>query len=153
VSALSSEALRGFASGAGVEITAGGVTRALDPEDLELRRLSAGDLVVAEELGFFAAVDPAVTPALQSEGRARELVSRIQRLRKESGLEVSDRIVLTVSGGETVRDVLRAHGEWIASEVLATELVQVEALSGTYHATQTIDLDGIAADVAITKVS
>ena len=152
VAALSSETLRKFAAGESVEVTAGGVTRALDPEDVELRRLSAGELVVAEELGFFAAVDPAVTPALQAEGRARELVSRIQRLRKESGFEVGDRIVLTVAGPQEVHGVLDAHGPWIASEVLATELVREGALSGTNQATQTVDLDGITAAVAITRV-
>ncbi|MBA3891030.1 MAG: class I tRNA ligase family protein, partial [Gemmatimonadaceae bacterium] len=152
VAALPSDVLRRMANGEGVEVTAGGTTRALDAEDVELRRLSAGDLVVAEELGFFAAIDPAVTPALQGEGRARELVSRIQRLRKESGLEVSDRIVLAVRGGPEVGDVLDAHAEWIKSEVLATELVRETSLSGTYHATLAVDLDGIPADVAITKV-
>lgn len=85
------------------------------------------------------------------EGRARELVSRVQRLRKESGLEVSDRIVLTVAGEQAVRDVLDAHAAWISSEVLATELVREASLPGTYHATATVDLDGITADVAITR--
>ena len=152
VAALSSEALRRFAAGDPVTITAGGATHRLDAEDVDLRRLSAGALVVAEELGFFAAIDPEITPALQGEGRARELVSRVQRLRKESGLAVSDRIVLTVAGSTAVHDVLEAHADWIKSEVLATELVREASLSGTYHATTAVDLDGITADVAITRV-
>ena len=153
VSALTSEQLRRFTAGEPLELTAGGVTHPLAAEDVELRRLSAGDLVVAEHEGYFAAVDPAVTPELRAEGLARELVSRIQRLRKDSGLDVSDRITLAVAGGgEPVRDVLKAHGAWIGSEVLATELEGVDSLPGTYHATQTIDLDGIAVDVAITRV-
>ncbi|HEX4936277.1 MAG TPA: class I tRNA ligase family protein, partial [Gemmatimonadaceae bacterium] len=151
VAGLASDRLRDFAAGGTLEITVGDVTRTLDPEDVELRRLSAGELVVAEDAGFFAAVDPTVTAALQAEGRARELVSRVQRLRKESGLEVSDRIVLTVAGEQAVRDVLDAHAAWISSEVLATELVREASLPGTYHATATVDLDGITADVAITR--
>jgi isoleucyl-tRNA synthetase len=97
-------------------------------------------------------VDPAVTSELRAEGLARELVSRVQRMRKEAGLAVSDRIVLTVGGGSVVRDVLERHGSWIAAEVLAAELVVSDGISGNYDATQTVDLDGVTAHVAITKV-
>jgi isoleucyl-tRNA synthetase len=89
---------------------------------------------------------------LKVEGLARELVSRVQRMRKEANLAVSDRIVLTIAGGLEVRDVLERHGPWIAAEVLAAELAVVDELSGNYDATQTVDLDGVAAHVALTKV-
>ena len=57
-----------------------------------------------------------------------------------------------MSGGPEVGEVLDAHAGWIKSEVLATELVRETSLSGTYHATLAVDLDGIPATVAITKV-
>ena len=53
-------------------------------------------------------------------------MSRVQRMRKEAGFAVSDRITLTVAGEPEVKDVIDAHGAWIAEEVLATELVFVE---------------------------
>jgi alpha-ketoglutarate-dependent taurine dioxygenase len=74
-------------------------------------------------------------------------------MRKETGLAVSDRIALVVSGGEEVAAVVEAHGAWISEEVLATELVLLR--DGTSEAEarqlQTIDLDEITARVAITR--
>ncbi|ASQ89972.1 isoleucine--tRNA ligase [Prosthecochloris sp. GSB1] len=68
------------------------------------------------------ALDTEITPELEMLGMARELVSRIQALRKESGLEITDRIVLTVAGGESVRESVAANGDYIASETLAVSL-------------------------------
>jgi isoleucyl-tRNA synthetase len=73
-------------------------------------------------------------------------------MRKEAGLAVSDRIALTVGGTDEIRAVITAHGEWIASEVLATELVFKEELSGRYDATQELDLDGVSVRVAFTRI-
>ena len=73
-------------------------------------------------------------------------------MRKEAGLAVSDRIVLTVSGTDEIREVIDAHGERIASEVLATELVFVDELTGRYDATQELDLEGIVIRVAFTRI-
>ncbi len=140
--------MRGEALG----VTVDGVSHLLGLDDLTIIRRASGDLVVQEEGGFFAAVDPSLTEDLKAEGLARELVSRVQRMRKEAGLAVSDRIVLTVAGGPVVRDVLERHGQWIAAEVLGAELVVSSQLSGNYDATQTVDLDGVSADVALTKV-
>ena len=89
---------------------------------------------------------------MKREGLARELISRVQRMRKEAALAVSDRIVLTVVGADEVRAVVAAHGEWIASEVLATELVTDGELTGRYDATQELDLDGSIARVAFTRI-
>ena len=56
------------------------------PDDLTIVRRASGRLVVQEEDGFFAAIDPTVTPELRREGMARELISRVQRMRKDAGL-------------------------------------------------------------------
>jgi isoleucyl-tRNA synthetase len=98
VAALDSEALRGLEMGAAVYITVDGETHALAAEEVTIIHRAAGDLVVAEEGGYFAAIDPTVTAELRQEGLARELVSRVQRLRKESGFAVSDRIALSIWG-------------------------------------------------------
>jgi isoleucyl-tRNA synthetase len=152
VAAFTSEELRAFLRGEPLGVTVDGVSHLLALDDLTIIRRATGALVVQEEGGFFAAVDPSLTPELKTEGLARELVSRVQRMRKEAGLAVSDRIVLTIGGGSEVRDALERHGQWIAAEVLAAELVAVGELSGNYDATQTVDLDGVTAHVALTKV-
>jgi isoleucyl-tRNA synthetase len=152
VGALSSDALHAFQRGEPVVITVAGSSHVLQPDDVTVVHRAVGDLVVKEEGGYFAAVDPALTPALRAEGLARELVSRIQRLRKDAGFAVSDRIRLQVTGNAEVEDVVRTFGDYIAGEVLAVELVVGGEIAGTPDAMQTIDLDGRAVHVALTRV-
>jgi len=141
-----------FLKGEPLVVTVDGETHALDQDDVTIIRRASGALVVEEDGGFFAAIDPAVTQELKLEGLARELISRVQRMRKEAALAVSDRIVLTVCGSDEIRAVVSAHREWIASEVLATELVFAEELTGRYVATQEFDLDGVPVRVAFTRI-
>ena len=152
IKAFASDQLRLFLKGEPLVVTVDGETHTLDQDDITIIRRASGALVIAEDGGFFAAIDPTVTLELRREGVARELISRVQRMRKEAGLAVSDRIVLTVSGTDEIREVIDAHGERIASEVLATELVFVDELTGRYDATQELDLEGIVIRVAFTRI-
>jgi len=152
IKAFSSDQLGLFLRGEPLVVTVDGETHALDQEDVTIIRRASGAMVVEEDGGFFAAIDPTVTLELKREGLARELISRVQRMRKEAGLAVSDRIALTVVGADEVRAVIDAHREWIASEVLATELVTGGELTGRYDATQELDLDGAVARVAFTRI-
>jgi isoleucyl-tRNA synthetase len=152
IKAFASEPLRLFLRGDPLVVTVDGESHALDQEDVTIIRRASGALVVEEDGGFFAAIDPAVTMELKREGLAREVISRVQRMRKEAGLAVSDRIALTVVGADEIRAMMDAHGEWIASEVLAAELVTSGELTGRYDATQELDLDGFVARVAFTRI-
>jgi isoleucyl-tRNA synthetase len=153
VSRFSSAHLRQFEEGGELLVTVDGETHGLELDDLTIIRRASGELVVQEEHGFFAAIDPTLTPALRREGMARELISRVQRMRKEAGLAVSDRIRLLVSTEGAAREAVEEHRTWIADEVLATELVlgPISERTGDILARQTVDLDGIPADLALTK--
>ena len=151
VAAFTSDQLRLFLRGEPLVVSVEGDSHELVADDLTVVRRASGSLAVQEDGGFFAALDPAVTSELRREGHARELISRVQRMRKESGFAVSDRIMLTVAGPEVVAAVVRVHGMWIADEVLAAELVFAgDADQGAEWGT--IDLDGITAHVAITRI-
>jgi isoleucyl-tRNA synthetase len=152
VKAFTSEVLRLFLKGQPLVVTVDGETHEVDLEDVTIIRRASGAFVVEEDNGFFAAIDPTVTLELRREGLARELVSRVQRMRKEALLAVSDRIALTIGGDDAIRAVVGTHGDWIASEVLATELVFAEELTGRYDAMQELDLDGVVARVAFTRI-
>ena len=156
VAALSGEQLRAFLHGAPLVVSVDGESHELSPDDVTIVRRAAGSLAVQEEGGFFVALDPTVTPELRLEGHARELISRVQRMRRESGLSVSDRITMQVAGAAGVHDVIDAYGAWIAEEVLATELRLVSDGGPGGHweeqDAQSIDLDGITATVAITRI-
>ncbi|HET7188447.1 MAG TPA: isoleucine--tRNA ligase [Gemmatimonadaceae bacterium] len=152
VASFTSEHLRRFELGDELVVTVDGETHGLELDDLTIIRRASSSLVVQEQHGFFAAIDPAITPALRGEGVAREVISRVQRMRKEAGLAVSDRIRLWIGGDALVREAAEAHRTWIADEVLATTLVVGEPQHGDNTlARQAVDLDGIRADLALTK--
>jgi len=150
VAALDSDALMAFEGGEPLAISVGNESRVLDPEDLTIIRRASGDLIVKESSGYFAAIDASVTPELRKEGLAREVVSRIQKLRKDSGLAVSDRIRLVVSGTEELEAAVRGHEKWIADEVLAVKL-EVGHDSENSNAGHSVDIDGHPARIAIER--
>jgi isoleucyl-tRNA synthetase len=151
VQALTSDALRDFEAGKPLYVSVGNDSRELGPDDLTIVRTASGELVVKEEAGYFAALDPSVSRELRLEGLARELVSRVQRLRKELGFAVSDRITLSVGAGTEIEDAVKAFEKWIAAEVLATRVNVGAKIEGT-HATHAFDLDGQNAEVALERV-
>jgi isoleucyl-tRNA synthetase len=92
-------------------------------EDVEFRSAPQPGLVAAVEGRVTVALDTALSDELRREGLARELVSRVQNARKEFGLEVEDRIVLTlISASERIRDAVHAHSDYLMEEVLAVDL-------------------------------
>jgi isoleucyl-tRNA synthetase len=80
--------------------------------------------------GGFVVLDTEVTPELAAEGLARDLVRAVQQARKDAGLEVSDRIALTIGGGADVQSAARTHEALITSETLATSYDVVEGPDG-----------------------
>jgi isoleucyl-tRNA synthetase len=77
--------------------------------------------------GGFVVLDTELTPELEAEGVARDLVRAIQQARRDAELDVSDRIVLDVSATPEVADAVRTHAGLIRRETLATELAVHEA--------------------------
>ena len=113
-----------FQAGETVEVNAEGESFAIAPEDVDVRVSPRSGFSVAEANGYFVAVTTTVSKELEVEGNARELVRRIQQLRKDAGLEISDRIVLALSGPALVNDVVSLWGSYIKDETLAVELSQ-----------------------------
>jgi len=100
----------------------------IQPGEYELR-LTAADPdsttalpARAAEPGGLIALDTAVTPELEAEGTARDVIRVVQQARKDADLDVSDRIRLAVGADGPVADAVRAHARIIAGETLATEL-------------------------------
>ena len=97
--------------------------------------------------GVTVALDISLDDALKGEGLARELVNRVQNLRKDAGLEVTDRIALTVDAAPEVEAVMKDNLDYIAHETLANE-VRWGAISGA----ERIELsEGINVALAVTK--
>jgi isoleucyl-tRNA synthetase len=152
VAALSGEALAAHERGETIAVALDGESHVLSAEDFEIVRRAAGDLTVQEEGGYVAAIDPTVTPELRREGIARELVNRIQRLRKEARFAVSDRIRLQVIGGAETEQVVHGYKEYIAGEVLASEVIAGGEIAGNPDAVQTVDVMDDTVSIALTRV-
>ncbi|HSJ64859.1 MAG TPA: isoleucine--tRNA ligase [Gemmatimonadaceae bacterium] len=152
VAALTDEALRAFERGEDVALSVEGESFLLLPEEATIVRRASGALTVKEEQGYFAALDTAVTPELRQEGLARELVSRIQRMRRDAGFAVSDRILVRVSGAPELGAVLQRFGDYISAEVLAVSLQPGEPDVTTNDAVQATDLDGFPVRIALSRV-
>ena len=82
---------------------------------------------------------------------ARELVSRIQRMRKDAGFEVADRIRVGVAGDGDVLRAAEEHRDWIAGEVLAVSIGSGDWTEGEYSVVQALDLDGSGVRVGIAR--
>jgi isoleucyl-tRNA synthetase len=102
----------------------------LSGEDLLIETSSAEGFACAEDAGYLTELDTTLTDELVDEGVAREIVRSVQDARKQAGLEVSDRIVLGVSGTDGVEKALLSHRDYVMVETLATDwtIDQVEPL-------------------------
>ena len=114
--------------------------------DVEIATQDIPGWVVANEGSLTVALDIEVTPELRDEGIARELVNRIQNIRKE-GFEVTDRIAVVLQDGEW-RDAVNTHRDYICSETLCTSLTLVPTLA---DGTEIEIVEGQTARIQITK--
>ena len=105
-------------------VTAGGIDLQEGEYALETvaSEASAGTATAVLPRGGFVVLDTTVTPELEAEGVARDLVRSVQQARREAGLDVSDRIALTVSGPDDVLAAARTHEQLVAGETLATSV-------------------------------
>ena len=109
-----------LAEGSAVEIA--GIT--LAPAELLVERQERAGATAASDAHYTVALRTALTPALRREGTAREVVHRVQGLRRRAGFEIADRIRLSISAAEApaVVQAVRAHRDYVAAETLASHL-------------------------------
>ena len=111
----------------------------LDLNDFVIATKDIPGWLVANEDGITVALDISISPDLKSEGIARELVNRVQNLRKEKGLEVTDRISLVLETNEVIQDAIERNKRYVADEVLASD-ISFEDLNGEIHL-ETIEVE------------
>jgi isoleucyl-tRNA synthetase len=116
---LTQEQLRGLEEGVPATLEVDGETVTYLPEDVAVEREVVSDWLVQSSGPFVVALDPYLDEVLRREGLAREVVNRVQRLRKEAGYVYSDRIAVWIDGDVPVLDAVRAHAGYIRGETLA----------------------------------
>jgi isoleucyl-tRNA synthetase len=102
----------------------------ITPDDLILTTEDLPGWKTANEGELTVALDVSLTPELVAEGAARDLVNRIQNLRKERNFNVTDRIIVSLEKHEAVLGAVSLFHDYIKNEVLATDLIWVENWSG-----------------------
>lgn len=125
-----------------------GVAIAMD--DVIIHREPREGVVIEVDGGLTVAFDTEIDAALLEEGLAREMVSRIQRLRKESGLEVTDRIDLQLyMGDDALSRAFINNSQWIGGEILAHRIEQMRGAGGEH----VLDIEGYVLGISLKKAA
>jgi len=117
--------------GATLSIEIGASSIALTKESIVIARSEKENLKVLNEGSLTIALDPEVTEELKQEGLMRDIIRGIQNLRKETGLEVTDRIELSLFGSELIQDVVAGFEDRLLEETLAVGWIWQKSDSGT----------------------
>ncbi|MPN00709.1 Isoleucine--tRNA ligase [bioreactor metagenome] len=125
----------------------GGVVE-ITAQDVEITSEDMPGWLVASEGKLTVAMDITITPELRREGTARELVNRIQNMRKDTGLEVTDKISITIESKPEIEDSLTGFREYVCSQTLARELITVPGFTGGLS----IEWDDETLNIEIKKV-
>lgn len=107
-----------------IEIEVDGEKFTLEKDDLIVETVQPEGLSTQTDREYTVSLDTTLTDELIEEGFVREIVSKIQTQRKESGFEVTDRIILLYSGNARISAIMSSHRDFIASEVLASDIME-----------------------------
>ena len=130
VTALSQEQIKELETNGNIALEVEGQQITVEAADVEIISEDIPGWTIAQDGAITVALDIEITPELKNEGMARLIIKRIQAIRKESGLEITDRIKVTLEKNETLENAVKVFGEHISSQVLATELSFGDASDG-----------------------
>jgi isoleucyl-tRNA synthetase len=118
-------------------------------DDVEITSEDIPGWLVANDNKLVVALDITVTDDLKKEGIARELINRIQNLRKESGLDVTDKIKLTITQHEDINEAVETHKDYICLQTLTSEFILIKSMEEGVD----IELDeNVSVKIAIEKI-
>jgi isoleucyl-tRNA synthetase len=148
IKALDTAALISFLARGAAKVAVAGETVELGREDMSASVKARDGFGAREERGLTVIVDLRIDDDLRLEGAAREVINRLQNLRKSAGYEVTDRIRLRYAGGAELERVFTAQRSLIAAETLADD---VAAGRVDWNDAVAFDLDGVTASLWIQK--
>ncbi|ENA1814358.1 isoleucine--tRNA ligase [Flavobacterium psychrophilum] len=130
-----------------LDIVISGKEITLSAEDVEIASQDIEGWLVANSGGITVALDITISDELRKEGIARELVNRIQNLRKDSGYDVTDKITVSVEKNDKINQAILDNQDYIKSETLTKELILLDSIeNGTI-----IEFDDIKTMILISK--
>jgi len=132
---------------AGGSVTVGDYV--LEPEDIVVTSSAIEGYSVVSEGGYSVAITTEITPELELEGRARELVHLVQNMRRSAEFDIADHIVTYYHGDEALEEVIAAHGDYIRQETLSRELTRGVPPEGAYTEEQKVN--GLAVVLGVVR--
>ena len=126
MSALDQDQIAAFEKAGNITLNVDGQEAVVEVADVEIISEDIPGWLVSNEGNLTVALEVELTPELKKEGMARELINRIQNLRKETGLEITDRIKVTVAPNEETNAAIEAFGDYIKTQVLADSILIAE---------------------------
>ena len=120
----------------------------LEPTDIEIVSEDIEGWLVASEKGITVALDITLNERLINEGICRELVNKIQTLRKDSGLQVTDKIILKIQKDNIIEKAIFENQNYILNETLAENLEFVDSIEDGVE----IQFDNINSKLYLTKI-
>ncbi|MBP3756720.1 MAG: isoleucine--tRNA ligase, partial [Prevotella sp.] len=123
MAALSQEEIAELEKNGSIALTVDGEQAVVEAADVEIISEDIPGWLVANEGNLTVALEVEVTDELRKEGMARELINRIQNIRKDSGLEITDRINVTIEPHDEVAAAVESYGDYIKTQVLADSIV------------------------------
>ena len=131
-----------------IKLMVGDQEAVVDTADVEIISEDIPGWLVANEGNLTVALDITVTDELRREGMARELVNRIQNVRKSKNFDITDKVVVTINPDERINDAVEAYGDYIARQVLATD-IKVETVEDDDAIA--LDMDGWTLNIKVDK--
>lgn len=125
-----------------------GTPAVIDLADVEVISEDIPGWLVANEGALTIALDVTVTPELRREGIARDIVNRVQNIRKSRGYDITDRVSLTFAPGADTDDAIRDFSDYISRQVLATSL-EIAPLAAEAEGVETLSMDDVNVNVLI----
>lgn len=132
-----------------ISVSVQGETYEITSEEVEVRAEAKEGFAVASEGAYLAALVTELTPDLVNEGLVREFVRRVQSLRKDADLDISDRIRLYYTASEQLTGAIKAFEDYIKEETLATQMTAGENPDGMPFSQD--EFDGQSVHISITK--
>lgn len=145
-SVLSQEEIVAFERSGELRLNVDGQDVTVLVDDVEIINEDIPGWLVANDGNLTVALEVELNDELRNEGMARELINRIQNLRKECGLEITDRVNVTISPSENINAAINAFADYIKGQVLADNIVIAD------NDGCEIDLDDITARIKVEKV-
>ena len=147
VTEMSQEQIAALEANGSITINVEGVDALIEAVDVEIYSEDVPGWTVANEGALTVALDVEVTDELRQEGIAREIVKKIQTMRKESGLDIVDRINVSIAKTAVSDEAVNKFAEYISNQVLADSVQLVDAVEGE----DVVELDDTKIGISVNK--